>query len=252
MEDAKKHETLDEIKATAADPTEDNYIVIDGPADTSSVSSSEDEDESGGVEVQVVTETTVTEQDVEMEDAAAEDLPKQKKDKKAKKKSKKSKSDMVDEEAAEEKLARKESKANKKRKRNSEAGPAEAVEEVAEAAEDVDAAKEKKRKKKKTKKAEEEYVSEPLSTSTGGVTADGVEQWNVTALEGGDARRRKFLRLLGAKKANGASVDAQTGSVPASAPTRDIASIQNNLERQFETGMRRKDETGGRKRGLGA
>lgn len=75
---------------------------------------------------------------------------------------------------------------------------------------------------------------------------NGAEQWNPDALSGDAARKDKFLRLLGAGKSNGAS---SSNKVSADV---DLEKVQNDLERQFDAGVRMKHEQGGKRRGLGA
>ncbi|TVY36134.1 hypothetical protein LSUB1_G005571 [Lachnellula subtilissima] len=75
---------------------------------------------------------------------------------------------------------------------------------------------------------------------------NGAEQWNPDALSGDAARKDKFLRLLGAGKSNGA------GSSNKVSADVDLEKVQNDLERQFDAGVRMKHEQGGKRRGLGA
>jgi hypothetical protein len=65
-------------------------------------------------------------------------------------------------------------------------------------------------------------------------------------LSGDAARKDKFLRLLGAGKANG---EGSSKKVKAEV---DLEKVQNNLERQFDAGVKMKHEGGGKRRGLGA
>ncbi|TVY14227.1 hypothetical protein LARI1_G006097 [Lachnellula arida] len=74
----------------------------------------------------------------------------------------------------------------------------------------------------------------------------GAEQWNPDALSGDAARKDKFMRLLGAGKTNGA------GSSHKVSAEVDLEKVQNDLERQFDAGVRMKHEQGGKRRGLGA
>ncbi|WKT43374.1 hypothetical protein QSH57_008210 [Fusarium oxysporum f. sp. vasinfectum] len=96
---------------------------------------------------------------------------------------------------------------------------------------------EKKRKRAETKDKKEK---EPESAAQ-------AEQWQVDDLEGGSARQAKFLRLLGGKKA-GASVAASHNTKGASDSTKAEADIQ----KQFEAGMKMKNDGGSKRRGLGA
>ncbi|KAI1498556.1 hypothetical protein F5X99DRAFT_411964 [Biscogniauxia marginata] len=119
-----------------------------------------------------------------------------------------------------------------------------------EVASEVETPKEKKKKDKKDKKKEKAPGSakghdEPATTTT----TDGAEQWNVSALEGSDKRKDKFLRLLGAKKSNGAVAGGHAAPTTSKA---DIVKVESDLERQFNTGMKMKNEGQGHRRGLGA
>jgi hypothetical protein len=112
-----------------------------------------------------------------------------------------------------------------------------------------DLPKEKKDKRKKEKKVKEEEAQESVEEYVPKPTTEGGEQWNVSALDGDDKRKQKFLRLLGAKKPNGASSDGHTASTSSKA---DIAKIQSDLERQFDVGMKMKEAGHSRRKGLGA
>ena len=78
-----------------------------------------------------------------------------------------------------------------------------------------------------------------------------MERWNVDVLEGGSSRQSKFMRLLGAKKQDGAA-DVAAGAKAGSRPRLDINHVTKELEQQFDAGVRMKYEVGGQKRGLGA
>ncbi|KAH9910006.1 hypothetical protein F4778DRAFT_713771 [Xylariomycetidae sp. FL2044] len=108
--------------------------------------------------------------------------------------------------------------------------------------------KEKEKKSKKEREPAEEYVPSPADQ--GRASTDAGEQWNVSALEGGDQRRDKFLKLLGAKKSNGVAA-ADGHHAPASSKS-NIAQMQSDLERQFDAGMKMKHDGHGHRRGLGA
>lgn len=85
-------------------------------------------------------------------------------------------------------------------------------------------ASEKKQKKKKQSKTEE-----PAATIA--------EQWNPDALTGDAVRKEKFLRLLGAGKSNG--VEA-TSKYKSTSKATDLERVQNELEQQFEAGLKLK------------
>ncbi|KAL2676706.1 hypothetical protein Neosp_010470 [[Neocosmospora] mangrovei] len=153
-----------------------------------------------------------------------------KKEKKSKK-SKKAKEVEVEEEAVEAEsdseepaVEKKSKKAEKKRKRDSEV------------AAETSTRKEKKGKGKKEK--EDSSADAPA------------EQWHVDEVEGGSARQAKFLRLLGGKK-GGASTGAPATS-HASKGQSDSTKAEAEIQKQFEAGMKMKNEGGSKRRGLGA
>ncbi len=92
-----------------------------------------------------------------------------------------------------------------------------------------------KHRSKKSKKRDQEAIQ----------IAD---QWNPDALNGGAARKDKFLRLLGAGKVNGVEKAAKK----VKREHVDLKQIENELERQFDTGVRMKHDGKGKRRGLGA
>ncbi|KAK0110812.1 hypothetical protein ONS96_002405 [Cadophora gregata f. sp. sojae] len=77
----------------------------------------------------------------------------------------------------------------------------------------------------------------------------GAEQWNPDALTGDAARKDKFLRLLGAGKGSSKGVEKSQKKKDTGV---DIVRIQEELERQFEAGVKMKHDGGSKKRGLGA
>ena len=95
------------------------------------------------------------------------------------------------------------------------------------------------------------------NTAIAPVTA---EQWNRDALEGDEARKGKFMKLLGAEK-DGVTEAAETEGKKHKEKKKhkkerkckgeDIAKVQGELEKQFEAGMKQRVEGGGKK-GLGA
>jgi hypothetical protein len=100
---------------------------------------------------------------------------------------------------------------------------------------------EKSHKKKKAK------VEEPAAAPAG--STNGAEQWNPDALTGDEARKAKFLRLLGAGKSDGAISSSKHQSQADSAA---ISKVQSDLERQYDVGMRLKHDGGSKRRGIGA
>lgn len=77
---------------------------------------------------------------------------------------------------------------------------------------------------------------------------NGGEQWNADALTGDAARKDKFLRLLGASKVTG----TDKPSKKVKAKPEDLVRMENDLERQFEAGIKMKHDAQGKRRGLGA
>ena len=120
----------------------------------------------------------------------------------------------------------------KKRKRSKEQEEAGPVKE---------AKPEKSHKKKKAK------VEEPAAAPT--ESTNGAEQWNPDALTGDEARKAKFLRLLGAGKSHGATSSSKHKSQADSAA---ISKVQGELEKQYEAGMKLKHDGGSKRRGIGA
>ena len=98
---------------------------------------------------------------------------------------------------------------------------------------------EKPHKKKKADHLEQE--------ATSGLHTGSAEQWNTDALTGDEARKEKFLRLLGAGKSNGALSKHKSNT-----STADISKVQSDLEKQYEAGMKLKHDGGSKRRGLGA
>ncbi|KAI1330065.1 small acidic protein family-domain-containing protein [Xylariaceae sp. FL0255] len=149
-----------------------------------------------------------------------------------------------------------ESSKDKKKKKKKDKKKADAGEENGDMEVEVtdEASPEKKEKKKKKKDSKEKDTAEmyevPTPEDKADPSADSGEQWNVSALEGGDQRQQKFLRLLGGKKPNGTSSgDHHAGSTSTKS---DIAKMQSDLEHQFDLGMKMKEEGHSRRKGLGA
>ncbi|KAI1342243.1 hypothetical protein F5Y15DRAFT_413508 [Xylariaceae sp. FL0016] len=141
------------------------------------------------------------------------------------------------------------SEKKKHRKRKEHAADDNEASEVVQGAQTPDKKDKKKKKKSKEIDREESAVkSKSTNQPEAAASTDGGEQWNVSALGGGDARQEKFYRLLGGKKANGVSTDRKASG---STSKSDIAKMQNDLERQFDMGIKMKNE-GSHKKGLGA
>lgn len=81
----------------------------------------------------------------------------------------------------------------------------------------------------------------------------GAEQWNPDALSGDAARKNKFLRLLGAGKAGVSGLNSQAqGKAHSANKAAEISRVQDELERQFNSGIQMKHDGMGRRRGLGS
>ena len=96
---------------------------------------------------------------------------------------------------------------------------------------------------KKHKKGSSD-ASKPMSSERSVIG----ENWNTDALTGDEARKQKFLRLLGAGKASGDASKQQKSSKK----NTDIFKVQSDLEKQYEAGMKLKHDGGSKRRGLGA
>ncbi|GAB1314355.1 hypothetical protein MFIFM68171_04565 [Madurella fahalii] len=123
--------------------------------------------------------------------------------------------------------------------------------------EDLGQKRKKEKEKRETyKKFKDSAVSEealkekaPTSASAPAAEADLSERWNVHGLGGGAKRQDKFMRLLGGKK-HGATAPAEAKE--GSRQRFDIARVEQQLEQQYDAGIRMKFEGGGQRRGLGA
>ena len=76
---------------------------------------------------------------------------------------------------------------------------------------------------------------------------DTISPWNVQSLGGNDARREKFLRLLGISSSGKATTHGPTEI--GGQKVGDMSKVNMELEKQYEAGMRIKHE--GKKKGLG-
>lgn len=103
----------------------------------------------------------------------------------------------------------------------------------------------KKKKHKKHKNENDKSTEEP-TTNENDTISNSAQQWNPEALTGDEARKAKFLRLLGAGKSkNDTSSNQQRSGTNAA----QISQVQEDLERQYEAGMKHK---GSKRKGLGA
>ncbi|KAM0211696.1 hypothetical protein ACHAQI_005256 [Fusarium lateritium] len=138
---------------------------------------------------------------------------------------------------------KKDKKAKKVRVVEPEEVEEQAVESEAEVEEPEASDKKSKKAEKKRKRAAETKGKKEQGSDDAAAQA---EQWHVDALEGGTDRQAKFLRLLGGKKA-GAPVAATQGK-----GTSDSTKAEADIQKQFEAGMKMKNEAGSKRRGLGA
>ncbi|KAF9775923.1 hypothetical protein IL306_005920 [Fusarium sp. DS 682] len=149
----------------------------------------------------------------------------------------------LEEEPTESKKEKKSKKGKKVRLVEPEKVEEEAVESEAEVEEPKKSDKKAKKAEKKRKRTEakdkQEKEAEPAAQA---------EQWQVDDLEGGSARQAKFLRLLGGKKA-GASVAASSHNTKGAS---DSTKAEADIQKQFEAGMKMKNDGGSKRRGLGA
>lgn len=161
--------------------------------------------------------------------------------KKQKKKSKKVKAEDTDVAmtGAEEEVERKPSKKDKKEKKRKR---------DAEDAHDEHPTPKKEKGEKKSKRSKSKKADEEDAPKT---NADA-ENWNVDELEGGQSRQAKFMRLLGGKKAGASAATDPTSAKKAKKGTSDSIKAEAEIRRQFETGMKAKNEGGAHRRGLGA
>lgn len=104
-----------------------------------------------------------------------------------------------------------------------------------------------------TEKSTKKYKKEPRIEEEDS-QVKGTDQWNTSALSGDAARKDKFRRLLGAGKVNSADKTNKSfkGERSSSKSMVDISAIEDDLERQFEAGVRMKHDGQGKRRGLGA
>jgi hypothetical protein len=84
------------------------------------------------------------------------------------------------------------------------------------------------------------------------VVVSSVDQWNPDALAGDDARKSKFMRLLGAGKGKADISKKPKVETAAKKTAEQISRVQSELERQYEMGMKMKHDGGSKRRGLGA
>lgn len=108
--------------------------------------------------------------------------------------------------------------------------------------------KSSKKESKSSKKESKPSKKEPKEKEEAPKADIKLGNWNISELEGGSARQSKFMRLLGGGK-KAADEIAKSG---AKSSKSEAASVEEAIERQFQEGMARKSDGGGKRRGLGA
>jgi hypothetical protein len=79
-----------------------------------------------------------------------------------------------------------------------------------------------------------------------------IAKWNAIELAGGDERQNKYLRLLGAGKAGTLTTAAATITTKMNGSGVPIKARDQELEKQFNVGLKMTTEANGKRRGLGA
>lgn len=157
---------------------------------------------------------------------------------KKKKKSKNTQNEDVVMDDAEEEVETKASKKDKKEKKRKRAAEEE----------DEKPTPKSEKKSKKSKKSKSEDTAEEADTQT---NADA-ENWHVDELEGGQSRQAKFMRLLGGNKGGAVAATDSPSAKKVKKGKSDATKAEADIQRQFETGMKAKNEGGSHRRGLGA
>jgi len=117
---------------------------------------------------------------------------------------------------------------------------------------------EKDKKYETTAGVEDDATQMPTNTSSKKIPAPAVsaddikERWNVQGLGGGAKRQDKFMRLLGGKKSRAVAAGAGTSGAESSRPRLDLNKASEELEQQFNVGVRMKFDVSGKRKGLGA
>ena len=118
-----------------------------------------------------------------------------------------------------------------------------------------EARKKRKRKSREARKISAGKTVEQKKAEAEAEAADQAkednapERWNVEELEGGAKRQDKFLRLLGGKKLG---VQAGKKTDESDRPHLDMTHVSDDLQKQFDSGIRMKYDAGGQRKGLGA
>ncbi|KAI1434626.1 small acidic protein family-domain-containing protein [Xylaria sp. CBS 124048] len=186
--------------------------------------------------------------------------PKDKKDKKKKKKEGRTELEVTSDKITDSMDLDKVSQEKKHKKRKHQKASATAGN-VATEPIDVDEVPNEKKGKNKSKHEIQEIQEKrsskddslaPTSTVVGAsnTNTNGADRWNVSALEVDDKRKNRFLRLLGANKAGNST--SNSSPVNSTTSKAELSRMQSDLERQFDTGMKMKQDGQSRRKGLGA
>jgi hypothetical protein len=159
---------------------------------------------------------------------------------------------MKEEEEEEAKAARE--KRERKQARKAEKAKANAKEELEVVKpEPMEAPKEKKQK---LPESNDDKLDQEIATRGAKIKSAEAAQWNPDALAGDEARKSKFMRLLGAGKNKGDGVEKSSksskGEKDVMKTAEEIARVQSELERQYEFSMKMKHDGGSKRRGLGS
>lgn len=104
-------------------------------------------------------------------------------------------------------------------------------------------------KGKDTKAAQDTNTTSAASKNEGPSSINDADNWNVSGLGGGAERQNKFMKLLGGGKAAFSPATQNSGKAR---PKYDVHKSQDDLQKQYDVGMRMKFEGQGQRRGLGA
>lgn len=104
-------------------------------------------------------------------------------------------------------------------------------------------------KGKDNKTTKDTGAASASSNNNGPGTINAADTWNISDLGGGAERQNKFMKLLGGGKAASSPANQNSGKVR---PRYDVQKSQDDLQKQYDAGMRMKFEGQGQRRGLGA
>lgn len=162
----------------------------------------------------------------------------------------------VEPEEDEEAKAAREKKEKKERKKAKKLEKAKTQSEVDPKPENMESEpKHKKHKKPKLPESNDDKLDQDIVAREAKTRVQDASQWNPEALDGDEARKSKFMRLLGAGKNTAGSekpLKVSKGGKDITKTAEEIARVQSELERQYESGMKMKHDGGSKRRGLGA